>query len=401
MIKNTGISPAINTDHSLIYLNIDVTPNSVRGPSYWKFNNSLCDDVKFCHELNAIAPTWFDTYDDIEDKRILWELIKFEIRKFSQTFSKDKAKKKRQLLESLENKVKETEFNLCNNPSKDNQDAWNEAKERLENEYDIITRGIIVRSRAQWVEKSEKNNKYFLSLEKNNKVKSTINSVLLENGEVTCNQKDILSEIKTFYKTLYSKKDVMNDPVKHSVFFNENIPKLNEEEQQMCEGVVTINECFEVLGTFKNNKTPGNDGLTAEFYKCFWNLFGSALVDSLNESFLKGELSNSQKQGIITLILKKGKDKRKIGSYRPITLLNVDLKIGSKVIATRLSKVLPQIIGEEQAAFVKDRYIGDAVRTVADLIYLTKYKNHPGILLNIDFEKAYDSIDHQFLLTLV
>ena len=67
-------------------------------------------------------------------------------------------------------------------------------------------------------------------------------------------------------------------------------------------------------------------------------------------------------------------------------MLNIDLKIGSKAIATRLSKVVPDSIGREQAAFVSDRYIGDAVRTVADIIYLTKYKNMPGLLMNIDFK---------------
>ena len=97
------------------------------------------------------------------------------------------------------------------------------------------------------------------------------------------------------------------------------------------------------------------------------------MVGSLNTGNLKGELSNSQKQGVITLILKKGKDKRKVSSYRPISLLNVALKIGSKAIASRVAKVLPDIIGIEQSAFVKERYIGDAVRTVADIIYLTKY----------------------------
>ena len=126
-------------------------------------------------------------------------------------------------------------------------------------------------------------------------------------------------------------------------------------------------------------------------------MFGKILVASLNKSYQIGELSNSQKQGVIILILKQGKDKRYVSSYRPITLLNVDLKIGSKAIALRLSKVLPNIIGKEQAAFVNNRYIGDVVRTVDDLLYLCKYKHTPGILLNIDFEKACDSVDHNFL----
>ena len=152
--------------------------------------------------------------------------------------------------------------------------------------------------------------------------------------------------------------------------------------------MLTVNECYEILCTFKSNKSPGNDGLTAEFYKQWWHLFGVTLVNSLNKSYEAGELSNSQKQGVITLILKSGKDKRLVSSYRPITLLNVDMKIGSKTIAARLSKVLPNIINRDQAAFVSDRYIGDAVRSVADIIHYTNYKNIPGLLLNIDFEKA-------------
>ena len=153
-----------------------------------------------------------------------------------------------------------------------------------------------------------------------------------------------------------------------------------------------------MFNTFKNNKAPGNDGLTAEFYKQWWHLFGVYLVNSLNASYYCGELTNSQKQGIITLILKKDKEKRMVESYRPITLLNVNLKVGSKAITARVSEVLPVIISEEQAAFVKDRYIGDAVRTVADVIQFTKFSNIPGILLSIDFEKAYDSVDHVFVL---
>ena len=91
---------------------------------------------------------------------------------------------------------------------------------------------------------------------------------------------------------------------------HDKIPKLTTttDQQELCDGVLTLNECFKVLNTFQNNKTPGIDGLTVEFYKQFWNLFGVGLVDSLNTDYLKGELSNSQKQRVITLILKKGKD---------------------------------------------------------------------------------------------
>ena len=79
-----------------------------------------------------------------------------------------------------------------------------------------------------------------------------------------------------------------------------------------CEGKLTYAECFNVLSLFKNNKSPGNDGLSVEFYKVFWPEIGRNLVDSLNCSYRHGELSTTQKEAVITLIEKKNRDKRLI-----------------------------------------------------------------------------------------
>ena len=226
--------------------------------------------------------------------------MKFEVRKFSQTFAKKKAVNKRRYLKSLEDKVKALRLNLAITLLRRIRRLGMRQKKELENEYNNITQGIIIRSRAEWVEKSEKSNKYFLSLEKANKIKSTINSVVKTNGEVSENQDDIMKEIKSFYSNLFSEKQVMLDAVEANKFFNhEKIPQLNDEQKKMCDGVLTVDECFEVLNTFKKNKSPGNDGLTAEFYKSFWHLFGKILVASLNKSYQIGEISNSQKQGVI------------------------------------------------------------------------------------------------------
>ena len=148
----------------------------------------------------------------------------------------------------------------------------------------------------------------------------------------------------------------------------------------------------------KKNKTPGNDGLTIEFYLAFWPLFGKYIVDSINYSYEFGELSNSQKQAIITLIEKKGKDKRMIKNWRPISLINVDAKIISKVLANRLEKVLPVIIHADQNAFVKGRSIFDAVRTINDMVDYTKRNNLSGFLIAIDFEKVFDTLNFNFLI---
>jgi exonuclease III len=335
-ISDTQICPAINTDHSAVSLKLSSNHDYAKGPSYWKFNNSLYDDVQYCNELTDQFVKWAKMYSDIKDARIIWDLFKFEIRIFTQSYSKKKAKIRRDDLQQLEDYVQIAEQHLCDNPSDNAKERWDNAKSNLEAEYEYVTQGIIIRSRAEWFEKGEKKSKYFLNLEKANKVKSTIRTVSDQNDEQCSDPKIILSKIKDFYKCLYSEKHIDLSSEKSSQFLNSpHISKLNEVEMQSCEGLLSKDECFTVLHTFKNNKAPGNDGLTAHFYKTFWHIIGDLIVNSLNTAAEYGELSNSQKQGVITLIHKKGKDKRQIGNYRPITLLNVELKIVSKAIALR------------------------------------------------------------------
>jgi len=88
------------------------------------------------------------------------------------------------------------------------------------------------------------------------------------------------------------------------------IPALSEEMRSIPQRKITYNECFPVLQSFQKNKTPGNDGLTVEVYSAFWPLIGKYLVHCINYVYEFGELSNTQKQAIITLIQKKGERKK-------------------------------------------------------------------------------------------
>ena len=87
-----------------------------------------------------------------------------------------------------------------------------------------------------------------------------------------------------------------------------------------------------------------------------------------------------------------------IENWRPISLLNVDYKIGSKALATRLEKVLPDIINQNQCAYVKGRTIFDAIRSINDVMEYTKLNNIPGLMTSFDFKKAFDSLNWQYLV---
>ena len=146
-----------------------------------------------------------------------------------------------------------------------------------------------------------------------------------------------------------------------------------------------------------NNKSPGSDGFTAEFFKMFLKNIGNFVIRSLNYGYDTGELSNTQKQGIITCIPKEGKPRQYLKNWRPISLLNVVYKIASGCIAKRPKSCIHKLISSDQTGFVPGRYIGENTRLVYDLMQYTEENNIPGILLMIDFEEAFDSVSWNFI----
>ena len=132
---------------------------------------------------------------------------------------------------------------------------------------------------------------------------------------------------------------------------------LSLEERELCEGKLTLTECWNALQSMKDGKSPGNDGLTKEFYVAFFGELGPTMLKAFNFSFEKGELGTSQKQAVITLIQETGRNTMQIKNWKPISLINVDIKIASKALAFRMKKVLPSIIHYDQTAYIKGRLL--------------------------------------------
>ena len=107
-----------------------------------------------------------------------------------------------------------------------------------------------------------------------------------------------------------------------------------------------------------------------------------------------GELSISQRQAIIKLIEKKDRDKRYIKNWRPISLLNVDTRVISKALSERLKNVLSSLMSTQQTAYIKNRSIGEAGRLISDIVNICDRNNNGALLVTIDIEKAFDSLDH-------
>ena len=162
------------------------------------------------------------------------------------------------------------------------------------------------------------------------------------------------------------------------------------------EGELTESEILAVLKKMKNDKSPGSDGFTVEFFKFFYNDLKVFIRKSINEGYRDGKLSITQRQGIITCLPKGEKPKHSFKKWPPITLLNVIYKLASGSKAERIKQVLDKLISKEQTGFMSGRYIGENTRLIYDILHITKL-DIPGLLLIIDFEKAFDSISWKFI----
>ena len=175
---------------------------------------------------------------------------------------------------------------------------------------------------------------------------------------------------------------------------------LNNNEASCCEGLLTLDEGKQAILEMKTNKAPGLSGLTIEFYQTFWPKIGELVIKSLNVGYMKGELSSLQKQSVISLLYKKG-DSNNLENWRPISLLNTDYKIGTRILAKRLQIILPKIISMDQQGYLKNRNICFNIRQIQDIIDYAEYFQIEASILFLDFRKAFDTVDRTFMIAVL
>ncbi len=220
-------------------------------------------------------------------------------------------------------------------------------------------------SRAKWFEYGEKSNKFFLNLTKSRQNQKLICKI--KNGEEEfVGQNQVSKGITDFYRELYSAKPKEQ---KNEDNFYEYCPKLSEKQAKYLDNDLTLKELQEALSSCKDS-SPGPDGIPFVVYKKYWNFMGPVILRAWKHSINTGNLPTSHLESVITLLPKEGKDTKDIKNWRPITLSNCDLKIITKAISLKTSKVLESIIDPSQTAYVPGRSVADHLRSNFF------YKNH-------------------------
>ena len=399
------IVPGYKTDHSMILLKIALHYNP-RGRGFWKLNTSLLKEKEY---LNLIKTTIDQTKSEYQSDNsvnpaLLWDMIKMKVREKSISYATAKNHKTKSREDILFKEISRLEKELDGNTGLSDtqksllQSSLDNLKSEMEEIIEYRTKGAVLRSRTRWYNEGEKNTKYFLNLEKRHYRKGTISRLKKGENDFATTDKEILHECESFFKDLYSSK-MRTDLISPETdsFFSENDTVLSNEERDSIEGLLTELECLNALKDMESDKSPGTDGLPSEFYQMFWNDVSKPLLEALNYGFEIGKLSISQKRGIIKLIPKKSEELYYVKNWRPLTLLNCDYKIATKAIANRLKTHLHKLISNDQTGFLKGRFIGENIRLIDSVINYTAVKKIPGLLLFLDFEKAFDTLELPFI----
>ena len=409
VIKDSKIIYGYRSDHSFVAVEFEFKKEEKRR-NYWKFNSSLLKDYECVKEIKETIRKTKQQYmalvydleqlDNIPDSELQFtisdqlflDVLLMEVRNTVIGYSVKKKKNDEAKEIQLEKEIVEIDMKT----NKTQEDL--ELKILKENNLKEIRKGkingIILRTKARWAAQGEKVTKYFCNLEKRHFISKQMFKLINKNGEEIRDTKEMINETKEFYEQLYKKRKVSDVNIEDIV---NTLPKLEEEQAKSLEGKITYEEAASALKNMKNDKSPGSDGMTVNFLKFFWKDIGQFIVRSLNEGFKNGKMSITQREGIITCIPKGDKPREFLKNWRPISLLNVIYKIGSSCIANRIKGVLPKLIHEDQTGFVPGRYIGDNLRLLYDIIHYLNDENLQGLLVSIDFEKAFDSVDWVFM----
>lgn len=161
---------------------------------------------------------------------------------------------------------------------------------------------------------------------------------------------------------------------------------------------ITIDDILEQVKRSPNQSSPGEDGLGYQYLRVIFHIkeLQPLLIELFNDALLKSITPNSWKEIRVRLLPKKG-DLTDLKNWRPISLINCDAKIFTRILNTRISTVATTIIQPSQTGFMHGRFIGDNGLLVHLIIQEGRYRNYPGIGMLLDQEKAYDRVNPQYL----
>jgi len=223
------------------------------------------------------------------------------------------------------------------------------------------------RSRILWLSAGDRNTRFFHIRASRRRRRNRIARLKKPDGQVTKNVQEMRDLATSFYRELYTSEGTSNmDAVLNTVS-----TKVTAAINSSLLAAFSEKEVKEALFQMFPTKSPGPDGFPAHFFQRHWDLCGTE-VTSIVLRILRGEDEATSINDTFIVPIPKVEDPEELGQFRPISLCNILYKITSKVVANRLKQILPEVISEEQSAFVPERLITDNIISAYECLHFMK-----------------------------
>ena len=394
-------------DHKMLKFTLDIDINPLpthRNFSYWKLNTQILNHPDF---LDNFRKTWDILYTKVNNYTsvdLWWEnFAKPQIKEFLIRFSKmrrySRKGTKRFLFIALDMALNDGDFIKANS-----------IKVKLKKMIMEDNQAIIIRSRLRESAEEERGSLYHAARELKRGEESSLEQMMV-GGNPTNDKAEIETEVLSFFSSLYNGFHRTNpqggEPVNTGQpfipdldlldRFTEGVGRLSEDEAEGLHQPITLSEFKDALDLCAKNRSPGIDGLPYEFYRKVFNIIGPTFVNILNTELNQERLGESQRRGV-TRLIPKVNGIPNVNELRPISLLCTDYKLLSKILARRLTNVLPSVLKSKQLCGKKDRNILFGATNLISTIDYINSMHLNGYIASFDIFKAFDRTSMPYIL---
>lgn len=388
-IREAVIYPTFLTkhiDHKLIFINYKKSINK-NNHTYTKLNPIFLEDENFVTLIENLIKDEQILKHNYRDSIKWWEHLKTTIIEKYVKYSKDDHF-------SDEKKLQQLYKDLTLSKAKDVKDEIWEQIEEI-NQKKVRRKFGATRGSFFKLNNFEKTFITTYSLDcLHDREECSINELEINNSQIS-DPTEIEKNIKEFYSDLYTSDNPQSTDIDD--FLNMPLPQIPDDERDPLGELIDQEDATKALNGSNKGKTPGPDGIPLEFYQKFWHLIGKDLTEIFNNIFLANVAPGNFNHSVIKLVYK-GKGPRKLlKNWRPISLLNSDYKILTKILANRMESILPNLINQAQSCAIKGRNMTDNLYNIQAILETCEENNEKALIVTLDQEKAFDKIEHKYL----
>uniref|UniRef100_A0A8C5M2S8 Reverse transcriptase domain-containing protein n=1 Tax=Leptobrachium leishanense TaxID=445787 RepID=A0A8C5M2S8_9ANUR len=402
LVRESTILATTWSDHAPVVLSLS-SPLLRPRDTLWQLNESLLSDPGLVTRVDEALTNYFADHERTEvPLPTVWESHKAMIRGLLISLASRKKKEQRRELEALHSDIRRLERTHQESGLDDTYTELIQARTRLANALNPQLQRAILRTKCYFTLHEDKPGRLLARLLKQQRRRTYVPEIRTLTGKVTPDPNEIARSFREYYSALYNSVEDGGPPSMELIdnFLATRIPyRLTKEQGAPLSSPVTTEEVSVALKRQKNGKAPGPDGLPASYYKKFGDTLIPHMVQVFNALLTGQEFHTHSLSATMVVIPKEGKDPLSCASYRPISLLNSDIKLFASVLANRLHPLASLLVRRDQVGFIPGREARDGTIRTLNVLHLARHSETPTLLLSTDAEKAFDRVSWPFLFS--